>query len=197
MVSSLSPYSTVMDLSATSDLNDLSPGNTILRSQSLHGKQLPSNASGDYANLTLGSLENFDYFTSGYECTSSRFGSLETLHRKKTHDHDPVTSKVNDTPKSPVNVTPPVLKPSSMFYEIEQAMESDSESETDQDGQEPVVEEETDQWQRLKVKVIIPPMEQRFGFSVSGGCDESFPPRVDNVSKGNLTPANLCDLLFT
>ncbi|XP_052768272.1 protein PALS1-like isoform X2 [Mya arenaria] len=182
MVSSFSPYSTVMDLSLTSELDNESPSNTFLRSQSLHGKQLPGNASGDYANLgPTGSLEDFHNFTNGYDCTSSRFGSLETLTRKKPPELDPFSIKVKGEAASPPSASSNAG--STMFFEIEQAME-----ENDEDEGSPV-----EHFENLTIIVKIPPMEQKFGFSVSGGCDESFPPRVDSISKGS--PAECASLL--
>ena len=175
MVSSLSAYSTFLDLSSTSDLpDDLSPSNTVLRSQSLHGKKIPGNASGEYANLGLtGSLEDFQNFTNGYNCTSSRFGSLETVlpSAKKDIDHSQTNQMASDNIWSF-----PGEKRSSLFFEIENALQErhgGSQVESEEDGVTCLI-----------VHVIIPPMEQRFGFSVSGGSDESFPPRVDNISPG-------------
>lgn len=175
MVSSLSPYSTFLDLSSTSDLpEDVSPSNTILRSQSLHGKQLPGNASGDYANLGLaGSLEDFQNFTNGYNCTSSRFGSLETVLPSSKKDNNQKQSNQ----MSGDNIWSfPGENRSSLFSEIENALQERHGGAT--------VESEEDGIMYLMVHVVIPPMGQRFGFSVSGGSDESFPPRVDNISPG-------------
>lgn len=177
MVSSLSPYSTFLDLSTTSDLpDDVSPSNTVLRSRSLHGKQLPgnSNASGDYANLGFtGSLEDFQHFTNGYNCTSSRFGSLETVLPQAKRDLElrPMNQLSED---SVWNF--PTENRSSLFLEIENALQARQSGAT--------VEFEEGDYVYLIVHVVIPPMEQRFGFSVSGGSDESFPPRVDNISPG-------------
>lgn len=182
MVSSLSPYSTLMDLSSTSELQDdqlpsnsdslLMPGNHILRSQSLHGKQLPgnSNASGDYANFgPVGSLEDFQKFTNGYNCTSSRFGSLETMEKssKKQKNSKDIkemqTSSHKDTE-------------SSLFNEIENALRNSNNSSS--------IEHVDNEFLYLIYHVEMLPMDQRFGFSVSGGVDEGFPPKIDNISKG-------------
>lgn len=181
MVSSLSAYSTFLDLSSTSDLlEDGSPSNSILRSQSLHGKQLPgnSNASGDYANLGLaGSLEDFHNFTNGYNCTSSRFGSLETIlpsAAKKDNDLD--KNSMSHVAEDSVWKFPAENR-GSLFYEIENALH-------ERENMAKTKSEEEGEYTYLTVHVEIPPMEQRFGFSVSGGSDESFPPRVDNISAG-------------
>lgn len=37
------------------------------------------------------------------------------------------------------------------------------------------------------VNVRILGDEKRFGFSVMGGVDEGFPPRIDEISEGKLT----------
>lgn len=217
MVSSLSPYSTVMDLSATSDLPDSgSLSNTILRSRSLHDKLLPSNVSGDYENLgPTGSLEDFHHFTHGYNCTSSRFGSLETLPKKRPPNLDPGQAKVNSLWKKVDNKSKVKVQDGEnnheldsshwshlerkhskvkkmtqipqddhfetnngkLFYEIEQAMVEDR-------AESPQVDYDDEEYDYLSISVDIPPAKQRFGFSVSGGCDEMFSPRVDSISKG-------------
>ena len=38
----------------------------------------------------------------------------------------------------------------------------------------------------FSVNVRILGDEKRFGFSVMGGVDEGFPPRIDEISKGDL-----------
>ena len=38
----------------------------------------------------------------------------------------------------------------------------------------------------FSVNVRILGDEKRFGFSVMGGVDEGFPPRIDEISKGGL-----------
>ena len=183
MVSSLSPYSTLLDLSSASEFQDNQnpgksdslalPGNHILRSQSLHGKQLPgnSNASGDYANLgPVGSLEDFQKFTNGYNCTSSRFGSLETMEKNAKKPKDQKVSKTESYEANNQDTE------SSLFNEIEKALKNSKNSS--------VLEHEDDDHQILYYHVEMLPMDQRFGFSVSGGTDEGFPPKIDNISKG-------------
>ncbi|XP_052275959.1 protein PALS1-like isoform X2 [Dreissena polymorpha] len=226
MVSSLSPYSTVMDLSVTSDLPDSgSPNNTILRSRSLHDKLLPSNVSGDYENLgPTGSLEDFHHFTHGYNCTSSRFGSLETLPKKRPPDFDQGQAKVNSLwknldMKSKVKVQDGErnhelvsnhwshlerkhskvkemnqitqddnfkTNNGTLFYDIEQEIVEDR-------AESPKVDYDDEEYDYLSISVDIPPTKQRFGFSVSGGCDEMFSPRVDSIAKGS--PAEKASLL--
>lgn len=184
MVSSLSPYNTFLDLSSTSEFqDDQSPSNNeslssnqILRTQSLHGVQLPgnSNASGnsDHANLgPVGSLEDFTKFTNGYNCTSSRFSSLETteMSAKKLKDKTAHLAKKMDVPDQ-------TDTESSLFNEIENALKHSINKSS--------LEHEDNEFKYLYCHVEMLPMEKRFGFSVSGGIDEGFPPKIDNISKG-------------
>ena len=113
-----------------------------------------------------GSLEDFHKFKSGYDCTSSQLGSMETVENLNKMDGEMTeTSKLVwsfgkkdtsvDTPKK---TTPPKPVPRA----------------TEKDGSNNV----------FTVKIKLAPLEPRFGFSVSGGADESFPARIDNISKG-------------
>ena len=192
---SLSPYSTLLDLSATSELPiDESPSSTILRSQSLHGYQLPgnSNASGDYANFNnlgpVGSLEDFQRFKNGYECTSSRFGSLERPTKSDLQLQNDFQTKTDlQVPSKSLSGSK-----SSLLNEIHTAMNhvnnsNNNPEDVSDDGNETFINmEEEEDYIYMNIHVEILPMEQRFGFSVLGGADEDLSPRIDNISKGKL-----------
>ena len=120
-----------------------------------------------------GSLEDFHKFKNGYDCTSSQLGSMETVEDlNKVDQKEMETSKLiwsfgkKDTLTKP---TPPKPMPRV--------------SSTEKEGNNNI----------HTVKLHLAPLEPRFGFSVSGGADESFPARIDNISKGK----NLAALIHT
>lgn len=116
-----------------------------------------------------GSLEDFHKFKYGYDCTSSQLGSMETVENLNTMDAGevPKTSKLFwSFGKKDISTktTPPKPAP---------RMKAKDDS---HDGN----------YNYHTVEITLAPLEPRFGFSVSGGADESFPARIDNISKGRL-----------
>ena len=143
-----------------------------LHSNSFHVSSNQSLLEEEFSNLNIleygGSLEDFQRFKHGYNCTSSQLGSMETVDNLHTMDSGDIpkpskfiwtSTKKRDVPPKP----PPPPKP---------ARNSERNSE---DG---------NNYKCFNVEINLAPLEPRFGFSVSGGADESFPARIDNISKG-------------
>lgn len=138
-----------------------------LHSNSFHGSSNQSQTD-KFSNLNIfeygGSLENFQRFKHGYECTSSQIGSMETVENLHKMDAGEVSQnstlswsfgKKNVAPTKPL---PP--KPVSRGSK------------------------KGNDFDYFTVDLKLGPLEPRFGFSVSGGSDESFPARIDNISTG-------------
>ena len=131
-----------------------------------HSNSFHGTSSKQDADLTIlehgGSLEDFHKFKNGYDCTSSQLGSMETVEDLNKMDREEAEpskliwsfGKKETPPKS----TPPKPMPRAMSKEGSNNVHT--------------------------VKLKLAPLEPRFGFSVSGGSDEGFPARIDNISKG-------------
>lgn len=180
MVSGLTPYSTFMDLSAVTEFQEDNietnkeplHSNHILRSQSLNMNEMSgkNHTSRDYSDFgPVGSLEDFQKFTNGYDCTSSQFGSLEGMEMFTKKSKDPKA----DTKRLPVVTAVDTETESSLFDEIQSAMKNEQDSTSTMDNQG-----------YLCFHIEMLPSDKRFGFSVSGGIDEGKRPKIDKISKG-------------
>ena len=129
------------------------------------------NKTDEFSNLNIfehgGSLEDFQRFKHGYDCTSSQIGSMETVENLHTMD-------AGDTPKPNKFMWASNKKKDVLAKPLPPHVPVSGDT------------DEGESCRCFTVQINLAPLEPRFGFSVSGGADEKFPARIDNISKGRL-----------
>lgn len=117
--------------------------------------------SGEYQ---WGSLEDFRQFKQGYNTTSSQFGSTENLPWAVNQSDKTEFSTMFGTMTDDSNNT------NGLALSVFSMMEDN----------------DVGPFDTFDIEVELKKKERRFGFSVMGGRDEGFRPRIDDIAKGEL-----------
>ncbi|KAL3873754.1 hypothetical protein ACJMK2_036843 [Sinanodonta woodiana] len=135
----------------------------------------------------IGSLEDFQRFQNGHQCTSSRLGSLEVLPMA-TDPHRLSTEKgyypVHLHFESRAQISHGESHETRNQLGIDQYNILDNQSSQVTWLPPPQQWEDEEESRTVTVLLTMQPHDFRFGFTVAGGKDKGLSPAIDKISKG-------------